>query len=663
MGKHVRSAASSKKPRANISKSVQKMGSKRKLSRFGKERNKGEAGINSAYVTRTQVLKRLQITLKDFRRLCILKGVYPRDPRKNLKSGKDKTYYHFKDVAHLSHEPLIDKFREFKAFMKKVRKTLGRRDPEKAKRLYLDAPSYTLHHLVKERYPKFEDALRDMDDALNLVHMFAALPAAGRVTSDRTRSCRELVAQWQFFLARSRRLGKCFVSVKGVYFQATLSGVPVTWIHPHEYTQHVPSDVDFRTMLTFLEFYETLIKFVLFKLFHAEGLRYPPAPGSDDDFALHGGLLTLRAEALDNKAKAETSAGCGGNMSENNEEDAGGSGSAKAILVNQAKDSAKAAVKRAKHVRKQLEHEVVSGGGEEDEEDKEGSAGEDVRKQLEEALVSATGLGGGGKGFLSGGGAPGLEEGDEWGAPGFGRRLFEGCAFFLSRESQYSWLEFAMRSFGGTVGWHGSATFGESDTAVTHVVYDRPTAPQATRTDVEYVQPQWVLDSINVGVRLPMDRYRPGGSLPPHLSPFVDDAKEGYVPAYREELDALKSAAEEYGQSGSRGGVAELTEGKVEEGADERGDDDDDDDDDDDEREEDGEEDEEGDDGGGESGEEDKPKTPAEEEKELALVMMSKKARRLYGKMQHGIAKQSGKVGDLKRKRAAAKATVEMGNK
>jgi pescadillo len=42
---------------------------------MGRLRQKGKAGAAKAYVTRTKAVKKLQCSLADFRRLCILKGV------------------------------------------------------------------------------------------------------------------------------------------------------------------------------------------------------------------------------------------------------------------------------------------------------------------------------------------------------------------------------------------------------------------------------------------------------------------------------------------------------------------------------------------------------------------------------------------------------------
>ncbi len=55
----------------------------------------------------------------------------------------------------------------------------------------------------------------------------------------------------------------------------------MTWLVPHGLAQVLPPDVDYRVMLTFLDFYTTLLRFVMFKLYHGLGLRCAFGVASD----------------------------------------------------------------------------------------------------------------------------------------------------------------------------------------------------------------------------------------------------------------------------------------------------------------------------------------------------------------------------------------------
>lgn len=106
-------------------------------------------------------------------------------------------------------------------------------------------------------------------------------------TGERSALCVRLCREFQSFVVRTHALRKVFVSIKGIYYQAELQGQAVTWLVPHRFVQQLPNDVDYRVMLTFLDFYETLLKFVHFKLYHDRGLFYPPRLGMCSVFGLH----------------------------------------------------------------------------------------------------------------------------------------------------------------------------------------------------------------------------------------------------------------------------------------------------------------------------------------------------------------------------------------
>ena len=71
-------------------------------------KKKHTTGAAKNFITRSQAVRKLQISLADFRRLCIFKGIYPREPRNKKKANKGSsapvTFYYAKDIQYLMHE-------------------------------------------------------------------------------------------------------------------------------------------------------------------------------------------------------------------------------------------------------------------------------------------------------------------------------------------------------------------------------------------------------------------------------------------------------------------------------------------------------------------------------------------------------------------------------
>uniref|UniRef100_A0A7N0VEJ5 Pescadillo homolog n=1 Tax=Kalanchoe fedtschenkoi TaxID=63787 RepID=A0A7N0VEJ5_KALFE len=450
---------------------------------------KKKEGNAAKYITRSRALRVLQVPLPLFRKMCIYKGVFPREPKKKVQ-GNHQTYYHMKDIMFLQHEKLIDVFRDIRVHDRKVKKAKAKKQMELAIRLMNRKPSYTLDRLIKERYPQFVDALRDLDDCLTMVHLFAALPALDRekIPVERIHKCRRLSHEWQAYISRTHKLRKTFVSVKGIYYQVEIGGQKITWLTPHATQQVLTDDVDYNVMLTFLEFYETLLEFVNLQLYTAINVSYPPILDPELE-ALAADLYALSRHFDANKTATTLTSSQNGVSTETGEKD---------------NENDESELRLA-----QLQHQLPYN---------EPGALMHLMKDDD------------------------LEDEDDEETKDC-KSLFKDFKFYLSREVPRESLLFIIPAFGGVVSWEGDGSpLKESDQSITHQIVDRPTQGHIFLSR-DYVQPQWVFDCVNARLLLPTEAYMVGRVPPPHLSPFVDNEAEGYVPEYAETIKRLQAAA------------------------------------------------------------------------------------------------------------------------
>ncbi|KAL8837782.1 MAG: hypothetical protein Q9170_002400 [Blastenia crenularia] len=492
---------------------------------MGKIQKKGKAGQAKNFITRTQAVRKLQISLPDFRRLCIYKGIFPREPRNKKKASKTSTpsttFYYTKDIQYLLHEPILNKFRDHKALAKKIARSLGRGEVGDAARLEKNAkPRISLDHIIKERYPTFVDALRDLDDALSLLFLFANLPSTSTVPPKTISLCQRLCLEFEHYLIITHSLQKSFISIKGIYYQATVQGQDILWLVPHKFVQRVSGDVDFRIMGTFVEFYTTLLGFVNYRLYTSIGLVYPPRfDNTSDEKGGELSAITLEGTGVTKAIETEPQSNGEKDQGQFTEEDA----------VN-------ADVQR--HADELAQRPEPTGGEETDDQVMgDGSAAEVI------AAIDTFEVQGEGADILD---QPRMSDSEV-------TLLFAPYSFFLSRETPRQPLEFLLRAYGcKRISWDevlgdGAFTNDEYDPSITHQVVDRPPILQGdTSADPTeeaskparggrmpgrtYIQPQWVWDCINQGKLLRPDQYAPGATLPPHLSPWVKPSKAAYDP-------------------------------------------------------------------------------------------------------------------------------------
>lgn len=453
-------------------------------------------------------------------------GIYPREPRNKKKASKSSTpsttFYYTKDIQYLLHEPLISKFRDHKALAKKITRSLGRGEVGDAARYEKNrTPKISLDHIIKQRYPTFIDALRDLDDALSLLFLFSNLPSTATVPPKTIALCQRLCHEFQHYLITTNSLKKSFLSIKGIYYQATIQGQDVLWLVPYKFVQRVTGDVDFRIMGTFVQFYTTLLGFVNFRLYNSIGLIYPPRFDSkSDEQGGELGAFTLEGRPFEPLKELDTVTN--GHVSET-------------LAVDE-------------DIQKKVD---AIGEITESENEIEPSQENQPEETNTETIDTFEAIGEGAD-ILPQPQISGTQAGT----------LFAPFSFFLSRETPRQPLEFILRAFGcKRIGWDavlgdGAFTNNEYDTSITHQVVDRPPLAQASFPDVSeenteesgrtsiqipktggrmpgriYVQPQWVWDCINGCKLLRPDLYAPGVTLPPHLSPWVKPTKGAYDPS------------------------------------------------------------------------------------------------------------------------------------
>lgn len=351
-----------------------------------------------------------------------------------------------------------------------------------------------------------------------MLFLFANLPSTDTVPPKMIAKCERLCLEFEHYLIVSHSLRKSFLSIKGIYYQATIQGEDILWLVPYRFNQRVTGDIDFRIMGTFVEFYQTLLGFVNFRLYTSIGLVYPPKFDADsDDKGAELGAFTLEGNIVGPLEQPK-------------------------LQIPEGKEK-----KPDPKLQAEIDKLMLSLNTEKEAEETTAEQLAEDEEPANDAIDKFEPV------------APG---GDILPQPSYSATdpstLFSNFTFFLSRETPRQPLELILRAFGcKRIGWdavlgEGAFTHNELDPSITHQIVDRPPIQASPEDDEEtaednqtsqrlrpgsrvpgriYLLPQWVFDTINDGELKRPDLYAPGAQLPPHLSPFVKKVRGQYDPS------------------------------------------------------------------------------------------------------------------------------------
>ena len=343
-----------------------------------------------------------------------------------------------------------------------------------------------------------------------MLFLFANLPATSTVPPKTITLCQRLCHEFEHYLITTHSLRKSFLSIKGIYYQATIQGQDILWLVPYKFVQRVTGDVDFRIMGTFVEFYTTLLGFINFRLYTAIGLIYPPKFDiSSDSKGGELGAFVLEGRPIDENTSIEAA-------------------------------PTGAATEPDPDLQKRIDGMNLPTTDPSEFNDQEAEIDQNEEAGESDLLTTVDTF------------PPSGPDADILLQPSQPTSdlatLFSNLSFFVSRETPRHPLEFLLRAFGcKRVSWDavlgdGAYTHNEFDPNITHQIVDRPpvaAVPQdgadSTRSGTRmpgrtYIQPQWVWDCVNEGKLLRPDLYAPGATLPPHLSPWIKPTKGAYDP-------------------------------------------------------------------------------------------------------------------------------------